>query len=223
MLHRDTADYSVFHYRPATGATFRPPDAAFETGVYDAAILELSDALDRQPSITTVHGLPGYDRLGVIDEALLERLPTATPGATVLVTHPGQGALAAGILMRQPQAWFQLVDRDLLALRTTRRALLALGATEARVQTHAVGTWHAQALPAAADLVVGALHEGAGTAAVAAEYRGLVRAIAPGGRALLASSSTAATRLLDVTLPAGLKVTRTRHRGTSFLQLARSA
>ena len=60
----------------------------------------------------------------------------------------------------------------------------------------------------------------------AAVALGLIGALAPGGRAVLAGSSTAITRRLALPHPPGLpglKASRTKHRGTSFLEVARPA
>ncbi|MGE3856051.1 MAG: methyltransferase [Dehalococcoidia bacterium] len=223
-LRRDTADYSVFHYRPAPGAAFPPPGDAFAAGTYDAATLTFEDTRGEPVSLATVQGLPGYDRVDLLEEALLRRLPALAAGARVLVSHPGQGVLPAAVLRACRGASLVLVDRDVLALRVARRALLALGAVEAAVEARVVGAWREDsAADARADLVLGVLHEGGGAAAVTAEYRGLLAAVAPGGRALLAGSSTAVTRLLALPLPAGLRAARTRHRGTSVLEVTRAA
>jgi 16S rRNA (guanine1207-N2)-methyltransferase len=222
-LRRDTADYSVFHYRPAPDASPPPPGDQFAAGVYDHATFAFPDALEERVTIATVQGLPNYDRFDVTEHALTRRLPRVPRGGRVLVTNVGQGAFAAYILRSHPEARFLLVDRDLLALRTARRALLALGCAEEAVETRHVGAWSADdPLPATADLVTGVLHEGGPAAAVAAEYLGLIDAIAPGGRAVLAGTSTAITRLLAVALPPGLKASRTKHRGTSFLEVTRA-
>lgn len=225
-LRRDTADYGVFHYRPAAGVSFPSPADGFAAGVYDAATLTFEDGRGAPLAIATVHGLPGHDRLDAVQGALMRRLrdePPLPPGARVLVSNAGQGALAAYLLRAQPAAHLTLVDRDLLALRTARRALLALGCDADRIETRHVGANAPSASSDGhADLVAGVLHEGGGAAAVEAEYAGLVGAIARGGRALLAGSSTAITRLLAHPLPAGAQASRTRHRGTSILEVTRA-
>ena len=220
-LRRDTADYSVFHYRPAPGVAFPAPTDGFAAGVYDRDTLAFEDVRGEPVSLPTVHGLPGYDRPGPLEIAVTRRLPEVKAEARVLVTNVGQGYLSVYLWRAQPAARFLLVDRDLLALRTARRALLSLRCAEDRIETRHVGTWGASGADRAADargdladliVGVGVLHE--------AEYAGLVGALAPGGRAVLAGSSTAVTRLLARPLPAGMTATRTRHRGISILEVA---
>ena len=223
-LRRDTADYSVFHYQPAGDASFPAPESAFASGAYERGTFTFEDGQGESVTLATVHGLPNYDRFDHLETALTRRLPHIGRDARVVVSNVGQGALPAWLLREQPEARFVLVDRDLLALRTAHRALLALGCAEDRVETHHIGAWSegaASDLPA--DLVAGVLHEGGSAAAVAAEYAGLVSTIAPGGRAVLAGSSTAVTRLLALPLAAGLRASRTRHRGTSILEVQRDA
>ena len=223
MLQRDTADYSVFHYRPASGASFATFADAFDAGVYDRDTLPFEDANEQPAAITTAEGIPNYDRIDVIEDALTRRIPRIRPGHRVLVTNVGQGYLAAYVRSAQPEVHLMLADRDALALRTARRALLALGAVEDRVETRIIGAWsETSAADAHADLVVGVLHEGGGAPAVVAEYAGLVASLAPGGRAVLAGGSTAITRLLEHKLPPGCKASRTKHRGTSFLEVTRA-
>ena len=222
-LRRDTADYSVFHYGPAAGTSFPPPAEAFDAGVYDRGALPFEDANEQPATITTVEGIPNYDRIDVIEAALTRRIPRIRPGQRVLVSNVAQGYLAAYVRSAQPEAHVILVDRDVLALRTARRALLALGAVEDRVEMRVIGAWSEDsAADTNPDLVVGVLHEGGGAPAVEAEYSGLVAALAPGGRAVLAGGSTAITRLLAHALPPGCKASRTKHRGTSFLEVTRA-
>ena len=221
-LRRDTADYSVFHYRPTDGASFTAPIDDFAAGVYDRGTLTFEDARGEPASIPTVQGLPDYDRANRAEVALTRRLPNIPVDARVLVSNVGQGYLAAYLLSERPRARFLLVDRDLLALRSARRALLALGCVEGDIETRHLGAWDADAVSDAnVNLVMAVLHEGGSAAAVEAEYVALVRALAPGGRAVLVGSSTAVTRLLACVLPAGMKASRTRHRGTSVLEVVR--
>ena len=222
-LRRDTADYSVFHYRPAANASFPPPTDAFAAGAYDRGTLPFEDANEQPATITTVEGIPNYDRIDVIEDALTRRIPRIRAGQRVLVSNVAQGYLPAYVRSAQPEAHLILVDRDVLALRTARRALLALGAAEDRVETRVIGAWsEASAADAGANLVVGVLHEGGGAPAVVAEHVGLVATLAPGGRAVIAGGSTAITRLLAHKLPADCKASRTKHRGTSFLEVTRA-
>ncbi|MFA7249426.1 MAG: methyltransferase [Dehalococcoidia bacterium] len=241
-LRHDTADYSVFHFRRlpdrAAPASFPAPADAFAAGTYDRGTLIFEDARGETVSISTVHGLPGYDRPDPLEIAVTRRLPEVRREMRVLVSNVGQGYLAAYLLRAQsgqpPGAGFVLVDRDLLALRTARRALIALGCPADRIETRHVGAWTGDSIgtgnieeagagagAASADLVAGVLHEGGGAAAVEGEYAGLLAALAPGGHAVLAGSSTAITRVTAHALPAGMHASRTRHRGASVLVVAR--
>lgn len=221
-LRRDTADYSVFHYRPAAGASFPVPADGFARGLYDHGTVSFEDAHDVEVTIATVQGVPGFNRVDTTEVAVTRRMPPARRAARVLISNVTQGYLAAWLLPVHAEARFILVDRDLLALQTARRTLLALGCADDRVETRHIGACDASTLQdAQADLVVGALREDAGAPAVEAEYAALLGALAPWGHAVLAAGSTAITRLLALPLPAGLKASRTRHRGTSVLEVTR--
>ena len=219
VLRRDTADYGVFHVRlhAAMGA---PP--AFEASVYDLGPLDVEDARGEAFAIATVHGLPHYDRADPVEALLTRRLPLEAQPATVLIANVGQGALAVIARRAYPEARLVLVDRDLLALRNARRNLIAHGCVEARIELRHQPWWDPEnpASRAIADLVVATLGEREGPAATAQEYLGLANALRAGGTAIIAASSTAATRLLDgAGLPRGVRATRYRHRGTSMLML----
>ena len=226
LLRHDTADYGVFHVRPHAAIGVAP---AFEAGVYDAGTLAAEDARGEVFEVATVHGLPHYDRLDPIEALLVRRLPLDAAPATVLIANVGQGALAVAAHRAYPEARLALVDRDLLGLRNARRNLLAHGAADGRVELRHPPWWDVEAVEGEgagreiADLVIGTLGEREGPTAAAQEYAGLVGALRAGGTAIVAASSTAATRLLEgAPLRRGLGATRYRHRGTSILTVTRA-
>ena len=239
QFRHDTADYGVFHVRPRAAMGVAP---AFEAGVYDAGTLAVEDAQGEVFTVATVHGLPHYDRPDPIEALLARRLPLEAAPSTVLIANVGQGALAVTAHRAYPDARLILVDRDLLALRNAfrnaRRNLLAHGAAGGRVELRHQPWWDVEGVEAGtprpspspstgegrgmADLVLATLGEREGPVATAQEYLGLVGALRAGGSAIVAASSTAATRLLEgAPLPRGVRASRYRHRGTSILTVTR--
>ena len=222
-LRRDTADYSVFHYRPAPDATFPRPLDGFAARIYDGRPITFEDPREERVTIATVQGVSGVERVDAADIEMMQHVPRLRAGTSVAISNVGQGALAAWLLRAQPEVHLLLIDRDLLALRAARRTLLALGCTDDHIEARHLGVWGAATLDEArADLVVATLHEDAGAPAVEAQYAGLLGGIAPGGRAVIAGSSTAITRLVARPLPAGMSASRTRHRGISILEVTRA-
>lgn len=227
----DTADYSVFHYRPTPAAAPAaiPSGGAFAAGVYDRGTLTVEGARGGTLPCRTVHGLAHGDRLDPLEAALAKRMSIlAGAGAreTVLVSNPGQGVLPLYARSARPQARIVLVDRDLLALRNAHRNLLANGCPAADVEVQHRAWWEPgdASVAAVADLALAVLRERAGPRAVEGEYRGLAQALRPGGTALIAASSTAATRLLAAqVLPREFHAARTRHRGASIVTVTRAA
>ena len=66
-LRRDTADYSVFHYRrsdsPPPGAAPPPAPAGFAAGTYDRGPLVFEDLRGLPVRLDAVEGLAGFDRV----------------------------------------------------------------------------------------------------------------------------------------------------------------
>jgi 16S rRNA (guanine1207-N2)-methyltransferase len=116
-------EHTVFHLRRQDDGP-ADPGPAFERGVYDRGEMELAVGR-RRVTPATVHGLPEFDALGFHTQAamrLLERHVRQVGDAVVL--NPGQGHLALALAGASS---IRLVDRDLLALRTTTRNLGRVG------------------------------------------------------------------------------------------------
>lgn len=222
LLRHDTADYGVFHVRPSVAMGVEP---AFASGVYDLGRLAVEDERGAF-EITTVHGLPYYDREDPVEALLARRLPGASGPSTVLLSNVGQGALAVTMHRMFRDARLVLVDGDLLALRNAHRNLLAHGCGAERIDLRHQPWWDPddEAARGIADLIVATLGEREGPAAAIQEYLGLANALRAGGSAVIACSSTAGTRLLEgVRLARGLSAARYRHRGTTVLTVTRSS
>ena len=218
-FRHDTGDYSVFYVRPRAAIGTSP---AFDSGAYDLGTLDVDDERGTF-AITTVHGLAHYDREDPIDVLLSRRLHEVH-SATVLIAGVGQGVLPVRAHRAHPDARLLLVDGDLLALRNARRNLLAHGCLDAHIEVRHQPWWDPEDERSreCADLMLATLGEREGPAATLQEYLGLAGALRAGGTALIAASSTAATRLIEgAALPRLVRATRYRHRGTSILTLTR--
>ncbi|MGC9467363.1 MAG: methyltransferase [Anaerolineae bacterium] len=221
VLHKTMSAHAVFHYRflePGHGDR-RP---AFGRGVYDREALTF--VLDDLTfSMHTAQGLPEFDTLSYETELLIKALrDLETPSVTkAVVFNPGQGHIPV-ILWRllAPHA-IDLVDRDLLSLRTSRMNLIENGCPPS-----SLGEFHQVKLAPPdtdVDLIVGILRESEGPEAI--EY-GLAEAalhLRPGGLCLIGGGSTPVTRVLkSKTIARYLRpLKRKRSKGNSTALLRR--
>jgi 16S rRNA (guanine1207-N2)-methyltransferase len=220
-LERPGAAHTVFHYRfkkPPARAAYVP---ALARGVYDRGEVDLEPA-GLTCRVKTAWGLPEFDSLSYDTALLLNALARqegTSPGSAVIF-NPGQGHAAVFAWKLLAPARLALVDRDLLALRVTRRNLVANGCPEDAVTLHhQVGIGGVTAEPAG--LICGLPREAEGQTAVRLFLDDAAAQLGRKGRIVLAGSSTAITRLVShaAALP-GLAVRdRERFRGFSSLVL----
>ncbi len=204
----DARHYSVFHFEAAARehATFAP---AFDRGVYERGALTY-DLDGRQASLRTVWGLPEFDTLSYESAALIDgigRLDAPTPEC-LLVMRPGQGHAAVAAFLKLRPARIVLSDRDLLALRATRRNLERNGCP-----SEVIAVQHAPRAPsgaADADLVIARLREDEGFPALRSTVDASLARLRDGGRMLLACSSTAAARLASAYRTGAVRVEELR-------------
>jgi len=189
VLREAGAEHTVLHLQRGD-AGWSDPGPAFERGVYDRAEVSFRVG-SRTVRCTTVHGLAEFDVLGYHTELafqVLERL--VRPGARVVVVNPGQGHVAARIAgSGGGPASIVVVDRDLLALRTTARNLAGLG-----VGAQAVHGWDPPADPV--DLAVLNLRPKEPVAVHHRQRDALLAALEAGGALVVAGTAVAVDRVV---------------------------
>ncbi len=193
LLKRAFAAHTVFHYRLPDSPTTTPYQRGFERGIY----LRGATEIELDGTRLTLHvntGLREFDTLAYSTALALTLLPAIQPRPKVLgVFNAGQGYLAlAGARMLSP-AVIHVVDRDLLALRTTLLNLQALNCSSiASIPHHQV----ALAPPdTAIDGLIGVLQEEDGAQALEQTFVAALTHLSPGSYVLIGGSSTALTRL----------------------------
>jgi 16S rRNA (guanine1207-N2)-methyltransferase len=224
VLERNGPAYAVFHFRarPLKHPVRYVP--AFERGVYDRGEVDL-DPVGFTCRVRTVWGLPEFDSLSY-DTALLLNALARLEGEKVsetVVFNPGQGHAAVFIWKLLEPKHITLVDRDLLALRVTRRNLVDNGCPEDFITLrHQVGL--AGETDSPAGLIAGLPREDEGQAPARLFLDDAAQRLARKGRIVLAGSSTGITRLVThAGTVAGLSVRdRERFRGFSSLVLRRA-
>lgn len=186
-LQESTANHTVFHYHFTT-PTSEAPQPAFAGGLFWRDQISVSyRKLDFE--MQTAVGLPEFDTLGYTTRLLfnlLNDLPSK-PSEHLLVINPGQGhtAVAAWLALNPQQ--MTLVDRDLLALKTTVYNLQQNGCPADRI-----GEYHQIGLPPLelpADLVLHPLRDSEGPRLATARLNLLADLLTADGIVLTAANS----------------------------------
>ena len=223
LIHMEARPgHAVFHYRFSSGPGEQDynRENSVERGVYHRGeiIVRLGGV---QYYLSTANGLPEFDTPSHSTEFLVEELRSMggpSPSRAV-VFNPRQGHVAVALWKLLGPAAIELVDRDLLALRYSRRNLLLNGCPEEHISvSHLAGVSGRQQH---AGLVIVAVREEEGAGPIAATLRQAAGRLSPGGAVLAAGSSTAITRLerLARSENLGSIERRRRRRGGSLMVL----
>jgi 16S rRNA (guanine1207-N2)-methyltransferase len=220
MLQRKRSGHAIFHYRFSGGALPKPGRSALERGVYqrDNISIRLDDL---EYSMQTAYGLPEFDSLSFGSEMMLETLKKTKEQAIrhAAVFNPGQGHIAVAIDKLINPETIELLDRDLLALRYSRRNLIQNGCPPERIALlHQVGV--ERGAKEKLDLIAGLLRN-EGRDANLWILRQATEELKTSGLMIIAGGSTAITRLTDsIEQEKRLRIkSRERRRGYSLLIL----
>lgn len=222
LFSKSWPGHVVYHFEFFPEASLEPkPMDAFDRGVYDLGKKNLSIGSLSIP-IKTTYGLSEFDNLSYETELLLDSLQTlpAQHFDRVLVFNLGQGFIPVALSQFSKVDEIVLADRDLLALRASKRNLEINGFSTRKIFSfHQVGISQNHSLPI--NCIMGILEEKDGSAVHKILAKQAVSELAPNGLVLLASSSTAISRvesfvhsekLLDV-------LGRRRNKGKSLIIL----
>lgn len=221
-LRRDSPSYAVFHYRVSSPA-MAEHGSGFDRGVYRRSEVDHSDG-GIEYEVETAYGLPEFDSPGYLSHLLMSALVDMrdTNLSHAVVLNPGVGHVAVALWKTLAPESIALVDRDLLGLRYSKANLARHGCPEEQITViHRIGLNGAGNRPA--DLVLGVLRESEPPAAHAALLIEATELLAPDGRVLVASTSTAATRVAKYVQSRKLLrvVSRRRRKGNTLLVLQR--
>ena len=182
-----TANHTVFHYH-FTNTTDEAPQPAFASGLFWRDNVEV-DYKKLKFGMQTAVGLPEFDTLGFTTRLIfnwLNELPD-NPIEHLLVVNPGQGHTAVAAWLSLHPQQITLVDRDLLALKTTTYNLQQNGCPADRIHSH-----HQIGLPpldTPANLILHPLRDSEGPKLAAARLNLLAERLAPHGTILIAANS----------------------------------
>jgi 16S rRNA G1207 methylase RsmC len=222
VLHDEAhSDHTIIH-ATRTGAPDVPADP-FDRGVFDREAAGFG-VDDFEYDITPVMGLPEYDSYSFATQVTFDMLRTITREIeSALVFRPGQGHLATVIAsVFQPES-LALLDRDMLALRASVRAMVDAG-----VRVSRLGMVAASELADAKDfgtftLVAMMLEDQVRNDVHAARLEDLANVIESGGQLIVGGTSSVVSRFLSFAAKAnGWKVRdRTKRSGASAARLER--
>lgn len=225
ILKRNRSGHAVFHYQFSdVKSPAKPAHSALERGIYHR------DNVTMRPGkleyiMQTANGLSEFDSLSYGGEMLVEALENVRGGEvdSAVVFNPGQGHTAVALWKSLQPGTITLVDRDLLALRYSQLNLKLNGCPPERVSvSHQVGL---ETNPQdKSDLIIGALREEEGKNASFLLLDRATGRLSDQGIIMMASGSTAVTRLADYAASGGLLriKARGRRRGYSLLVLERA-
>ena len=225
ITRRKKSGHTVFHSRFTDEIeTIKPDTDSIEHGVYHRENITIRQG-NLEYSMRTAYGLPEFDSLDYRSEMLIQalgtRIPTSVGHAAVL--NPGQGHTAVALWkIAQPQN-IHLDDRDLLALRYSRRNLLQNNCPSEQIDlTHGVSADFE--CEGEFDLIIGNLREEEGREATFQTVRQMAEKLTHQGMIIVAASSTAITRLVaDLESHNILRITeREKRKGYGFLVLERA-
>lgn len=119
--------YTVFHYEFIT-KKIKPQKSAFERGIFDRCETPLLVG-NTKKKLKTVYGLSEFDTLDYETQFLLKKLKILQnkPLQNLFLFCPRQGHLPLAIILYTKVAKVTLSDRNLLALRTSKRNLILNG------------------------------------------------------------------------------------------------
>lgn len=128
-------EHTVLHVRRTNG-TPQAKAEAFARGVFDREPISVDHA-GVSYALTPVIGLPQYDGPNHPTLLMMDALAglAAHPMAEIICIRPGTGHLPMAAAMLWPAAAFTLVDRDLLALKASSRAVTQHCGSVGRIET----------------------------------------------------------------------------------------
>lgn len=197
VAHKRRRGHAAFHYETVTHDRGVVGPVGFDRGVYDRGSVDLGLS-SGAASLITVHGLPEFESPGYDTELLLEAVADLRDRRpdVVLAWDPGQGYAPVAVAKRFQPSRLTLADRDLLALRASRRNLVRNGYDIERIELrHEVG------IPAGGDgrvdAIVGRIRDDEDRAALGQLLDRAAGRLRPRGALILSGNSTAITRVVE--------------------------
>jgi 16S rRNA G1207 methylase RsmC len=195
LFYKRWPGHLVFHYEFIRNDFVKPKLNAFERGVYSRGKQDI--LIDNSEiSIETAFGLAEFDVLSYETEMILDKLGDFKDKEIekAVIFNPEQGIIAIAVPKNLKVKEINLVDRDLEALRVSRKNLIANGFSSEEISLfHQVGL--RQTGNSKHDFIVGALDEKDDSKIHTMLLKEASEMLSKDGMLLLASGSTPITRL----------------------------
>jgi len=196
-------EHTILHVQRIAGEATIPEADAFARGAFDREPI----SVEHSPfayDLTPVIGLPHYDGPDFTSELLLDAIASrATTGSlpaegALVSVRPGVGHFAVAMAHSWPERKLTLVDRDVLALRSSARAVLSEVAG-ASVRTFAAADWsEVDDADARYALAAVRLSDQMRPVVIGRVLEELQARLVPGGWLLVGGGSTEVTRALTL-------------------------
>ncbi|MGB3307231.1 MAG: methyltransferase [Thermomicrobiales bacterium] len=189
-------EHTVIHARRTSGSPTGSRDG-FADGIFDREAIEVVYG-EIAYGLVPVIGLPQYDGPDQTSLMVMDAL-TSLPAddrerRRAMVVRPGVGHLPKAVQTRWPSAELVLVDRDLLALRASARAL----GNEDRTRTFASPDFEGVDIGAPVDLAIVMIPDQMRPPVMTRLLDDLVERIVPGGLLLASGASTEVSRFASL-------------------------
>jgi 16S rRNA (guanine1207-N2)-methyltransferase len=186
-FQESTANHTIFHYH-FIAPSVEEPQPAFASGLFWRDKVDV-DYKKLKFGMQTAVGLPEFDTLGYGTRLLFNLLNDLPDGPVehLLMVNPGQGHTAVAAWLSLHPQHITLVDRDLLALKTSRYNLQQNGCPAERIRSyHQIGL---PSLEIPANLILHPLRDSEGPKLALARLDALAKKLALNGTILIAANS----------------------------------
>lgn len=195
LFYKRWPGHLVFHYEFSKNSLAKPKLNAFDRGIYNRGKQDIFVG-DSKIFIETAYGLSEFNVLSYETELLLNKLKTFKDREIdkVIIFNPEQGIIPTALTNVSKVKKIDLVDRDLEALRVSKRNLISNGFNADKIfLLHKVGLPKINDGPA--DYVIGILDKKDDSKVHSMFVKEAAERLSVGGLLILASGSTPITRI----------------------------
>lgn len=195
LFYKRWPGHLVFHYEFIRSDFVKPKLNAFDRGIYNRGKQNISIG-NSEISIETFYGLAEFDVLSYETEMILDKLNDFKDREInkTIVFNPEQGIIPTALTKILKAKETNLVDRDLEALRVSRKNLIANGFNSEKIFLfHQVGL--SQTKNGKSDFIIGILDEKDDPKVHIMFLHEAVEQLSNNGSLILASGSTPITRI----------------------------
>lgn len=225
LFYKRWPGHLVFHYEFLNNNFSKPKQKTFDKGIYNRGKQNIY-INNVEINLETFYGLPEFNTASYETELILDELGRFKGEEInkVIILNPNQGIIPVAITKTSRINEVVLVDRDLEALRASKKNLITNG-----FSANNIFLYHQVGLPrpnnVLADLVVGTFDEKDNSKVHLLLAKEMIKQLSPGKLSVLASSSTPITRIQSVVKKERTVevIERRRSKGKSLIILRRKS